>query len=365
MKIVRKQYMIFILIFLLLIPFKLNAELAGTFMEYEGSITTDEERNKFRLPYYVFSEPIMNEFYVIDARSMIMVYTADFFPLYTLGKWDGIESPVSLTVDLNGNLYVGQSSSAGNNPRHRISVFNACFKWERDIYLEGFEKAESFFPNRLAIDKKGNLYVASLYYPGVVVLDKNGIFLEIISPYDEGKKANVSSVTIDSTGKIYLVSSEMGHIYVYDENRQFLFKFGEKGGSTGKLSQPKAIGVDSMKGKLYVVDYMRHAVNVYDKDGNYLFEFGGQGWSPGWFQHPIDITVDNNGRIWVADFFNERIQVFKPRLISKKSMGIDVVDVRNLTFASENFSYDNLLGYSLQNRLKIEQRNQKTPLPFP
>ena len=63
---------------------------------------------------------------------------------------------------------------------------------------------------------------------------------------------------------------------------------------------------------MYVVDYMRHTVNVYDKDGKYLFEFGGLGWGEGWFQYPKDIAIDSQGRIFVADTFNDRVDVFKP-----------------------------------------------------
>jgi DNA-binding beta-propeller fold protein YncE len=137
--------------------------------------------------------------------------------------------------------------------------------------------------------------------------------LDIISPEEEGKKAKLTSVTLDKAGRIYLLSEEEGRVYVYDENRNFLFKFGEKGGSSGKLSRPKAIGIDNRNGRMYVVDYMRHTINVYDKDGKYLFEFGGLGWGEGWFQFPIDLTVDPTGRILIADLFNHRIQVFQPK----------------------------------------------------
>ncbi len=214
-----------------------------------------------------------------------------------------------MTVDAEGNLYIAQSATK-ENPRARISVFNACLKWERDIYIEGFEGADSFIPYRLAVDKKGNIYLAASYFPGVLILNNQGKLLEIISPEEEGRKVKLTNVTIDKMGRIYLVSEEEGHVYVYDENRKFLFKFGEKGGGSGKLSRPMAVGVDNRNGRMYVVDYMRHTISVYDKNGKYLFEFGGLGWGEGWFQHPRDIAVDASGRILVADTFNDRIEIF-------------------------------------------------------
>jgi hypothetical protein len=295
-----------------LVIFPLNAQDLGTPVSYEGMIVADEEEIMLSLAVSVISEPFMNEIYVMDGKARIIVYTSDFFPLYTLNKKDGVFTPQGMTVDTRGNLYVGQSKSK-YNPRHRISVFNACFKWERDIYLKGFEGVESFIPYRMAVDKNGNIYVSDEWFPGILILNNKGDLIEILSPKEEDRKVNINSLALDKDGKIYLVSAEEGRIYVYDKNRKFIFKFGEKGGSSGKLSQPKAIGIDEPAGRMFVVDYMRHAINVYNKDGLFLLEFGGKGWSEGWFQFPVDLFVDDAGRVLVADFFNKRVQIFKTR----------------------------------------------------
>ena len=123
----------------------------------------------------------------------------------------------------------------------------------------------------------------------------------------------LTNVTLDNKGNIYLLSEIEGRVYIYDQNRKFVSKFGEKGGSTGKLSRPRALAIDSLNGNLFVVDYMRHVITIYTSDGSYYHEFGGLGWKPGWFQHPNDIAVDSKGRLFVADFFNNRVQIFKTR----------------------------------------------------
>jgi DNA-binding beta-propeller fold protein YncE len=294
---------------LLFIPHKLNADPKSFSVTYVDSITEDEEGGKIYFPSFVFSDPINNEIYVIS-QTKIIIYTSDFFPIFTLSKRNDIETPQGLTVDSEGNLYVAQGATK-ENPRHRISVFNACLRWVRDIYIEGFEGADSFVPYHLAVDKKGNIYVSASFYPGVLILNNQGKLLEILSPEEEDRKVKLISVSIDKAGRIYLVSEAESHIYVYDENRNFLFKFGEKGGSSGKLSRPLAVGVDNRNGRMYVVDYMRHTVNVYDDKGKYFFEFGGLGWGEGWFQHPRDIYIDSMGRILVADTFNDRIEVLQ------------------------------------------------------
>lgn len=285
------------------------SQATGSVITYTESIVYDEEEGKLLFPSFVLMDQPRDELYVVDGKGRIIVYTSDFFPLYTLSKKNGIQTPQGLTLDTDGNLYVAQSATS-DNAKNRISVFRSCFKWDRDIYLNGFEGADSFVPHRLAVDKKGDIYVSASYFPGVVIIDSKGVFKEILSPEEDGRKMNITNVTIDGSGRIYLVSEEKGRIYVYDENKKLLFMFGEKGGSSGKLSRPKAVSIDNKSKRMYVVDYMRHAVSVYDHEGTYLFEFGGLGWGEGWFQFPVDIAVDDSGRIFVADLFNQRVQVF-------------------------------------------------------
>lgn len=295
---------------ILFIPHKLNAQAESSLAAYLTIINYDEEGDKLRFPSFVMAEPVANEIYVIDSMGRIIIYNSDFFPLFTLTKKNGIENPQGLAVDAQGNLYVGQAATM-DEKRNFILVYNACLKWERNIYMEGFEGAETFVPYRIVLDKKGNIYTSGINYPGILILNNEGKLLDILSPEEDGRKVRIINITLDKNGRLYLLSEEEGHIYVYDENRKLLFKFGEKGGATGKLSRPKAIGVDS-SGRFYVVDYMRHGVNVYDKEGKYIFEFGGMGWGEGWFQYPTDLTIDSNGRIFVSNTFNDRIEVFNP-----------------------------------------------------
>jgi DNA-binding beta-propeller fold protein YncE len=278
--------------------------------KYMDSITSDEDEKHLALPSFVMSDHARDEIYVVDGRARIIIYTADLFPLYTLNKLHGIEAPQGLAMDPMRNLYVAQSATK-ENPRPRISVFSSCLRWKKDIYPTGFEQADEFAVYRLAVDKKGSIYMAARNYPGVFVLDKNGAYIGDIVPEKAGRQVKITNVTLDKKGNIYLVSEEEGHIYVYDQERKPVLDFGEKGGSSGKLSRPKAIAVDDQRGILYVADYMRHTITVYNSKGEYLVEFGGLGWNPGWFQHPIEIAVDKSGRILVADFFNQRIQIFK------------------------------------------------------
>ncbi len=279
---------------------------------YENSITLDEEEGKLLMPSFVMTDQKMKEIYVVDGRSRVMIYSQDLFPLHMMNSESGIESPHGLALDDEGYLYVAQSSSNGDL-RHRISVFKPCLRKDRDIYIQGFEGAENFLPFRLAVDKKGNIFVSSNHYKGVLILNNDGTLIDILAPEEKGQKVTVTNVTIDDAGRIYLVSADAGRVYIYDKNRTMIAIFGEKGGSTGKLSRPRSVAIDSLNGKMFVVDYMRHTITVYSSSGSYLHEFGGLGLGAGWFQNPIDAEMDNEGRLFVADYFNHRVQIFKTR----------------------------------------------------
>jgi hypothetical protein len=64
---------------------------------------------------------------------------------------------------------------------------------------------------------------------------------------------------------------------------------------------------------LYVVDARFEAVQIFDAEGTLLLTFGEEGHAPGQFWLPNGIFIDHNNRLWVADSYNRRVQVFDYR----------------------------------------------------
>ena len=53
-------------------------------------------------------------------------------------------------------------------------------------------------------------------------------------------------------------------------------------------------------------------IQGFDQEGQFLQKWGGNGYADGEFFWPDGIAVDGEGRVYVSEFFNHRIQGFRP-----------------------------------------------------
>ena len=96
--------------------------------------------------------------------------------------------------------------------------------------------------------------------------------------------------------------------------------WGAVGTEPGLFNHPRGIAIGP-EGNVYVVDSDNHRIEVFDTEGNFLRTWGSQcnlaegiGCADptgiGQFQEPWGIAVSEDGRVYVADTWNHRIQVF-------------------------------------------------------
>ncbi len=120
-----------------------------------------------------------------------------------------------------------------------------------------------------------------------------------------------NAVATDSQGRVYVSDGNNGRISVWGEKREFLFNFGG-GPADGALSLPRGIFIDQ-RDRLFVIDAVGQNVKVYDVSGSepgFLYAFGDWGIDDGLFNYPNDIVVDESGRLYVIDRENNRVQVW-------------------------------------------------------
>jgi DNA-binding beta-propeller fold protein YncE len=64
---------------------------------------------------------------------------------------------------------------------------------------------------------------------------------------------------------------------------------------------------------ILVLDRMRHKVLMFDPDHEVTGEFGSMGAGPGQFYHPTAIAASDDSRVYVAQGYGSRVQVFSIR----------------------------------------------------
>ena len=109
-----------------------------------------------------------------------------------------------------------------------------------------------------------------------------------------------------AVGHHVIAVSEFGDHVVkkYSLQGDYLSKFGSHGSGNGQFNHPQGLCFNS-KGLLYVVDYINCRVQMFRENNVFLFKFGSKGHNPGQFQDPRYIAVDTSDRVYVTDWYDD------------------------------------------------------------
>ena len=171
-------------------------------------------------------------------------------------------------------------------------------------------------PLGIDVDRNGNVYVADTSAKAILVYDKDGKFLRRIG--DAKWFDRLANVTVDPKGdRIYLVdiggvASQQHRVRVVDAaSGEVLFDFGKRGAAPGEFNFPRDLTVGK-DGRLYIVDSGNFRVQIFDRSGKFLKTFGTVGRQLGQFARPKEIAADPAGNVYVVDTAFGNFQVFNP-----------------------------------------------------
>ncbi|MFP4581437.1 MAG: InlB B-repeat-containing protein [Candidatus Sumerlaeia bacterium] len=225
------------------------------------------------------------------------------------GAGDGeFAGPHRVAVDDSENVYV---ADMGNK---RIQKFDSTGAFITKWGSEGTGDGEFYLPSDVAVDGSGNVYVPDMDSNRIQKFDSSGNFLikwGSEGPYD-GQFSFPSSVAVDDSGNVYVTDSGHNQIQKFDSSGNFLTKWGwgiQGGSSDGELNDPCGLAVDS-SGNVYVADFGNHRIQKFTSSGDYLSKWGSLGSEDGEFRFPYDVAVDDSDNVYVADMANHRIQKF-------------------------------------------------------
>lgn len=95
-------------------------------------------------------------------------------------------------------------------------------------------------------------------------------------------------------------------------NGTFVTKWGTGGTGNGQFKNPSGVAVSPTNGRVYIVDPNNYRVQVFDPNGTFITKWGRYGKDNGQFSSPYGIAIAPDGRVYVMDTYNNRIQAFDP-----------------------------------------------------
>ncbi len=216
-------------------------------------------------------------------------------------------TPYGVAVDSKARLYVADEKVGA------IFVFDTESK-DVELIKNGLHARFNLITG-LAIDDGDRLFVSDSVARRILVFDpkhrKEGTISEGMS--------SPAGLAIDNTNRfLYVADSELDQVLVYDADPPYklLRTLGHRSKDheltePGDFSRPTNVAVDG-NGNLYVADTFNNRVEVFDPEGGFIRTFGKAGDGPGYFARPKGIAVDKDGHVWVADSVQDRVQVFTP-----------------------------------------------------
>ena len=219
-------------------------------------------------------------------------------PLFAL--W----TPYGMAVDSKGNLYIADGKVGA------VFMFNTETK-ELTMIKNG---VHAHFGDiiGLALDDSDRLFVSDTKLHRILVFDK-----------DHKAEGTIGDGLIDPAGMavdnenrfLYVADAGLDQVLVYDADKLTLIRkmgtAGKKHSLTepGQFAAPENVVVDA-DGNLYVTDMYNNRVEIFDADGNFIRAWGKSGDRPGYFSRPKGIAIDADGHVWVADGVMDILQCY-------------------------------------------------------
>ena len=218
--------------------------------------------------------------------------------------------PHGLAIDKKGNIYVADKSN------NSIRIINR--KGEVETYLQNKNKnnigANDYFsqPIDICIDSKGNLYVLNQYASQIQIIDtEQNVRLLSTNPSLE---INNNSISIDNQDNLYIGSSNEMVVLKIDPTNA-LYKIEDSSNTKPlKLRYPNSIAIDEM-GNIYVTSIYFSKIFIASPKGDIYLTIGNdsKGYRDGdienaYFSNPTKILIDKKGNIFIIDTGNSLIR---------------------------------------------------------
>jgi tripartite motif-containing protein 71 len=240
-----------------------------------------------------------------DARIQVFDSSGNFVRKW---GWHGTDAgelrqPVGVAVDdALGRVYV---ADMGNN---RIQVFDMVGNYQFEFGGLGSLPGQLDRAHDVAFTNRA-IYVADTWNYRIQVFDLDGNFITEWGSFGSGNgQFDGPKALAIHRDVVYVADSGNNRVQAFDSRGAFLFAFGTAGSALGQFNMPSGIAVNASG--VYVADSGNHRVQVFDHAGTALDAYGALGTSPRDLNTPMGLaSASDNGYmdIYIADSLNHRV----------------------------------------------------------
>lgn len=253
------------------------------------------------------------EVFVSDGRNhRIQVFDFEGNALRQFGI-DQLERPMNLTI-VNNELYVADYFA------DQIKIFSLQGDYLRSIGKPGFGQGEFVIPGGVAVANNGDLYVAEFKTQRVQQLRADGSFVRQWGLTNEvgtfgGKLRYPTDVALGKDGTLFIADGYNDRVLAIGANGELLNKWGGPfamnilGSFNGWFATITGISVGP-SGNVFVADFYNDRVQKFSPTGEFLTAFGIK--STGSTYTSIAVAEADDGSVFVADYVNHQVQKWRP-----------------------------------------------------
>ena len=278
--------------------------LANPILEYESGLATGSPVVRPSAIAFAVDGGVLC---VTDEASRTLdVFDVNGFHRFRTTPAAGIVSPRDGSIDAEGRFVYIEADGRARNELRRLN-----FLGEPESY-EATAPTEDWTPLHLLIAGDGNYLTVdaegALTKHDAATGEVHWRLPLVDASYE---RADLTGRPAQSpTGTIYVPLTGLRQIAVIGPDGEFEGLFGVPGTKSGELAFPVGVAVTG-SGQILVLDRMRHRILIYSKEQAFLGESGTIGYGPGHLYHPLAIAASVDGRVYVAQGFEGRIQRFR------------------------------------------------------
>jgi hypothetical protein len=214
--------------------------------------------------------------------------------------------PLGIAIDGAGRIYVGNGQSG--------AVISYDQQWT-PIRQLGKGTGEFLLPGHIVTATSNGVtkVFVSDSLAHCVKVYQEGVQIGQFGSYGLGPNQFdfPAGLWLAADGTLFVVDQNNDRVQVLDQNGNFLRRFALRPSSLYGVASGRGQGITGdNQGRVYVADTFQGYLKVFDLAGNLLGMMSSFGDGLGQLQSPGGLAVDPQGRLWVADANNARVDGF-------------------------------------------------------